>query len=75
MTWLRWWRHPALYHRVLVNLKSDDPPAIQGVLWQSRGAWLVLRKASLTPAHGEALPVDGEVVVHRDNVSFIQIFP
>lgn len=73
--WWLWWRHPALYRKVLINLVSGDPPAIQGVLWQSRSGWLVLRTAALTPAHGDPLPVDGEVIIHRSNVTFIQVFP
>lgn len=75
MEWLFWWRHPALYRTVIVNLATDDPPAIRGVLWQTRGAWLVLRQAALIKAHGDPLPVDGDVVVHRSVVTFIQAFP
>lgn len=48
---------------------------ISGVLWRARGSWLVLRKATIVQPHREPVIVDGEVVVHRDNVAFIQVLP
>jgi hypothetical protein len=59
---------------VIVNLKSDDT-ALRGVLWQSRGAWLVLREVSALKPHAPTTAVDGDVTVHRDNVAFIQVLP
>ncbi len=75
MHWLCWWRPPCLLRQVIVNLKSDPNTAIQGVLWQSRGAWLTLRTPSaLTPAQPPKA-MDGDVVIHRENVSFLQVLP
>lgn len=72
MQWF-WWRPPCLLREVIVNLKDDPGTAIRGVLWSSRGAWLTLRNASLLRTAGEPSAVDGEVVVHRSNVSFLQV--
>jgi hypothetical protein len=76
--WLFWWRPPCLLETVIVNLKDDPTTALRGVLWRSHGAWFVLRQpvalnlSAPDPAKREvALP--GEVVIHRDNVSFFQV--
>jgi len=58
---------------VIVNLKDDPTTAIKGVLWSSRGPWLTLRSASLLKATLQPTPIDGEVIVHRDNVLFLQV--
>lgn len=55
---------------VIVNLKTDK--AFQGVLWQQRRDLLVLRNATLLE-QGKEAPVDGEVVVERANIDFIQV--
>jgi hypothetical protein len=60
---------------VLVNLVHDRDSALQGVLWQSRGAWLVLRNVSVIKTQAPPTPVDGDVVIHRDHVAFIQVLP
>jgi hypothetical protein len=66
---------PCLLRQVIVNLKSDDAVALQGVLWGSRGPWLTLRKVSALRISGGTTPMDGEVVVHRQNVAFLQVVP
>jgi small nuclear ribonucleoprotein (snRNP)-like protein len=65
----RSWRD-LLAETVVVNLKSGK--AFQGVLWSQRKDLLVLRDAVLFE-HGEQTPVDGEVLVERSNVDFVQI--
>jgi hypothetical protein len=70
-----WLGPPALLHSVVVNLIADPDTAISGVLWQSRGPWLVLRKASVLKPNLEPMPVDGDVLVHRHNVAFVQVLP
>lgn len=72
---LLWWLPPCLRRSVVVNLISEPDTAISGVLWQSRGSWLVLRNASLIKPELAPLPIDGEVIVHRSNVSFVQALP
>jgi hypothetical protein len=71
---LYWWRPPCLLRAVIVNMK-DDPTAIRGVLWSSRGAWLTFRDCSLLPPTGNPTRIDGEVVLHRDNLAFLQVLP
>jgi hypothetical protein len=65
-----WWRRTALRKRVVVNLADK---AFAGVLWAKRGPLLVLRDATLMQ-HGAAdTPLDGEVVIERSKVEFIQV--
>jgi len=60
---------------VIVNLKDDPTTAIKGVLWSSRGPWLTLSSAALLKPSLPPTPIDGDVIVHRDNVSFVQVLP
>lgn len=65
-----WWRRTALRRRVVVNLADK---AFAGVLWAKRGPLLVLRDVTLMQ-HGAAdTPLDGEVVLERSKVEFIQV--
>lgn len=64
------WRRTAVRKRVVVNL-SDK--AFAGVLWAKRGPLLVLKDATLMQ-HGAAdTPMDGEVLIERARVEFIQV--
>jgi len=58
-------------HKVLVNTRDA---AFRGVLWAQRGAWLVLRNVDMLKPGGEAQPVDGELVLPRERVDFMQVF-
>jgi len=60
---------------VIVNLKDDPAAALRGVLWSSRGAWLTLRDVSVLRVGAEPARLDGDVVLHRANVAFIQVLP
>lgn len=55
---------------VIVNLKTDK--AFRGILWSQHRDLLVLRNAALLE-HGQETDVDGEVVVERANIDFIQV--
>ena len=68
-----WWRPPCVLRTVIVVLRSDDETALRGVLWQSRGPWLVLRDVELLKPAAAPARVDGDAVVHRDNVAFLQV--
>lgn len=57
--------------RVVVNLLTDR--AFVGILWAQRGPLLVLRDAVMHEPGRQPSPVDGEVVIERDQVEFIQI--
>lgn len=56
--------------RVLVNLTTGQ--AIEGVLLRQSGPLLVIVNAILHEPNAEPAPLDGEAVVERDRVAFIQ---
>jgi len=58
--------------RCLVHLVSGR--TIDGILYAQRGPLVVLRDAKLIDA-GRPVPADGEVVVERDRIEFIQALP
>lgn len=60
--------------RVLVNLRTDK--AVDGVLWERSPSLLVLKDARLFEGPGrEPIHVDGDVLIERHNVDFVQVFP
>ena len=75
MRWLSWWRPPALLRRVLVNMRHDSTEAIEGVLWASRGSWLILTDASAIKAGQPPTTLIGEVHIERANVAYLQVAP
>lgn len=77
MNWraLFWWRPPCLLRPVIVNPVGDSDTAYQGVLWGSRGAWLTLREVQILRQGSEPARMDGEMVIHRDRVQFLQVMP
>jgi len=48
---------------------------MQGVVWAVNGRWITLRSVSMLKAGGAPTPVDGEIVVDRHNVAFMQVLP
>jgi len=56
--------------RVVVNLKSGQ--AIDGHLVRRRGPLLFIRNAHLHEGPGDPAALDGEVVIDRAEVDFIQ---
>ena len=56
-------------------MKDDSTTAIKGVLWSSRGPWLTLRAAALLRPGAEPMRIDGDVVIPRANVAFLQVLP
>lgn len=67
------WRRAALRRRVLVNLKTDK--ALGGVLFAQRGPILVLKNAELHESGRPPVALDGDVIVERSNVDFLQVIP
>jgi hypothetical protein len=63
---------PRRRRRVLVNLQHDEG-AIEGLLWTRRGCWIVLKDARLLRGALEPIPVDGEVVVDKARIVFLQV--
>jgi hypothetical protein len=64
---------PCILRSVIVNLKDDSDTALKGALWSSRGAWLTLRNVSLLKSNAAPVPMDGDAVIHRSNISFLQV--
>jgi hypothetical protein len=64
--WSRW----PVHRRVLVNL--EDGRAFDAVLFDQRGPLLVLRNATLMEPGETPVAVDGEVIIERIKVAFIQ---
>jgi hypothetical protein len=63
-------RYPIL-RTAIVNLKSGT--AFSGVIWQRRNGFLVLRNAKLLKPGGEAMPIDGEILIFVGDVEFMQV--
>jgi len=63
-------RYPEV-KQVIVNTKTDK--SFRGVLWSRRRGYIVLRNVSLLQPRGEAIKMDGEVVIESANVDFIQV--
>lgn len=59
--------------RVVVNPKHGE--VMRGVLWESGPEFLVLKGAELLRPRGEVTPIDGDVVIYRANVAFMQVLP
>lgn len=68
VAWLVYGR-TAVRRRVVVNLGDE---AISGVLWARRGRLLVLRDAQIMQPGHEPVSMDGEVVIDRAQVRFVQ---
>lgn len=75
MLWPWTIRPPCVLRTVICNRRDDPSIAIRGVLWATVGPWWTLRNAQLLRAASEPTPVDGEIVVHRDNIAFVQVLP
>lgn len=58
--------------RVVVNLSGQ---AFSGLLWARRGRLLVLRQAQILTPDAPPQDIDGEIVIERSRVEFIQIVP
>lgn len=75
LQWLRWWWQPGLYQTVIVNLIAPDETAIHGVLWRRRGPWLALKQAAIVKPGLAPMSADGDLLIHRTNISFVQVLP
>lgn len=63
-------RRLALRKKVLVNLHSGV--AFKGVLWASKGRLLILRGVELLELNADPVSLDGDVLVDRDQVAWVQ---
>lgn len=60
----------ALLRHVIVNL--DDGTAFAGVLYRQAGPLIVLKNASLLEPGREPVALDGDTLIERARVQFIQ---
>lgn len=56
--------------RLVVNLK--DGTAIDGFLWDERRALIVLKGCTIHIPGEQPTPADGEIVIERENISYVQ---
>jgi small nuclear ribonucleoprotein (snRNP)-like protein len=68
-----WFLRTMVRRRVVVNLASGR--AFRGILWAKRGPLLVLRDATMYEPGVPPVAVDGETVIERRTVEFIQVLP
>ena len=64
------WKRIAVRKRVIINTAQH---AFAGILYKQSGPLLVLRNAELLTPGEQPTPINGEVVVERARVEFIQI--
>lgn len=64
------YRRLVVHRQVLVNLVNGQ--AVQGVLVRQRGPLLFVANATLLEPDTEPTALDGEVVIERDRVAFVQ---
>lgn len=64
-------RRTVLRRRVIINTTTDK--AFRGVLLDRRGPLLVMRNVELLEAARPPVPLDGEVVIERSKVDFVQV--
>ncbi|MFB7843624.1 hypothetical protein [Microbacterium sp. NPDC056052] len=63
-------RKVLLLRRVVVNL--DDGSSIEGVLFRDPGNLLVLKNAIYHEPGAEPVPLDGDTIIDRARVLFVQ---
>lgn len=64
-------RRTLLRKKVVVNLHSSR--AFVGIFWAKRGPLIVLRNVTMHEPGAAAAPVDGEIVIERRQIEFIQV--
>lgn len=57
--------------KVIVNTKTGK--AFRGILWRRSFGLLVLKQAELLTSGREVVGMDGDVVVQKENVDFMQV--
>lgn len=57
--------------RVIVNM--DDGTSVEGLFWRKAGQVLVLKQATYLEPGAEPVTLDGDFLVERARVLFIQI--
>jgi hypothetical protein len=65
-------RYP-IARRVLAH--TLEGRTFRGVFWQLRAEFIVLRDVNMMVPGEQPVPIDGEVLVYRPHVTFIQVLP
>lgn len=66
-------RFRLLRRKVIITRKNDR--SIIGILWSRWfGVWTI-KQAQVETEKGEIRPADGEVVVLRENIDYVQVLP
>lgn len=60
---------------VIVNMLGDDTQAIRGVLWETTREHLVLKGAELLADKMTPTKLDGDLVVFKSRVAWLQVLP
>lgn len=60
---------------VVVHYRDENVPSLSGVVWGVRGRWMVLRGTKAHRPNADPVPVDGDVLVPREAIAFVQALP
>lgn len=58
-------------HSIILNTK--DGSTFKGVLWRKFGGLIELRAAEMIAPTAQSVPVDGQLIIERSNVSYYQV--
>jgi hypothetical protein len=67
---MRSWKKVAVCKRVIVN---TDDHSFSGVLYKQIGPLLVLKDAVMLTPSAPPTPLDGELIIERAKVAFVQV--
>lgn len=68
-------RAPGLRRIVLINLARSPDQAVRGVLFSRHGGYYLLKQAAVVQHDGSTIALDGDVLIHRDEILFSQVLP
>jgi hypothetical protein len=68
-------RPPCMAQRVTLAIKGESAFALEGILWSTRGRWLVLREVQTLLSDNSTRTFAGECVIDKANVTWIQVAP
>jgi hypothetical protein len=57
--------------KVIVNTKDDR--ALRGLLWERNHEYLLLKSAELLEGDARPIPMDGDVIIYKSDVSWLQV--
>jgi hypothetical protein len=60
---------------VLINFVHQEHGAVRGVLFSRRAEYFCLKNAALVQSDGSLVPIDGDVLIHRAQIVFLQVLP